>query len=89
MKNNSKTLTIETKKLWIIGIILSFIAAIYPSLYLMEFVIKVFERDTGTIINESIFSLALRLLFPYIFGIFLLFVGVFILLCKWQSKKSK
>ena len=32
MKNNYKTLTIETKKLWITEAILSILASIYPTL---------------------------------------------------------
>lgn len=84
MKNNSKTLTIETKKLWITGAILSILASIYPALVMTEW-----EPLQPIVPEPGYTTLTLfKFTFPFWFVIFFLFVVVFILLCKWQGKKD-
>lgn len=84
MKNNSKTLTIEKKKLWIIGLILSLLASIYPSLMIAPVSVTIATLYQNP--NATLFDI-FKFFFPGFFVIFFLFVVVFILLCKWQSKK--
>ena len=84
MKNNSKTLTIETKKLWIIGGILSLLASIYPSILLVLATLSDVDKH---FIKDEFLPIVIKWAFPSFVVIFFLFVVVFILLCKWQSKK--
>ena len=84
MKNNSKTLTIETKKLWIIGALLSLVASIYPTILLVTAMFS----DVDQHLKEYSLMDGFKWAFPIFIVIFFLFVVVFILLCKWQGKKN-
>ena len=85
MKNNSKTLTIETKKLWITGAILSILASIYPAILLTTAILSDVNKHFT---KDEFLPIVIKWAFPSFVVIFFLFVVVFILLCKWQGKKN-
>jgi len=85
MKKNNKILTIEEKKFWIIGIILSLLASIYPSICIATLLVTDIDMY---LTNVHFFDLVQWAFFSS-FITFFLFVAIFILLCKWKGYKGR
>lgn len=81
MEKNTQTLNIPTKKAWIIGTALSFVAAIFPTWFLAK-ICQLIEKFK----EANLFQLS-KFFFPIFFIIFFLFFAIFILICKWENNK--